>query len=45
MRVTLKAFIPVSRIFDSEDDILLFPGLFENPAPAVKKKVESGILI
>ena len=32
MRVTFETFIPVSRIFDNEDDI--FPGMFENPAPA-----------
>jgi len=30
----LKTFIPVSRIFGSEDDIFIFPGMFENPAPA-----------
>ena len=32
----LKTFIPVSRIFDNEDDIFTsyFPGMFENPAPA-----------
>ena len=27
-------FIPVSRMFDSEDDIFIFSGMFENPAPA-----------
>jgi len=33
----LKTFIPVSRIFDNEDDIFpYFQGMFENPAPAVK---------
>ena len=31
----LKTFIPVySRIFDNEDKIFIFPGIFKNPAPA-----------
>ena len=33
----LKAFIPVLRIFDDEDDIFIFfSGIFENPTPTVK---------
>ena len=31
-----KKFIPVSRIFDNEDDISYLPGMFVNLAPAVK---------
>jgi len=30
----LKIFIPVSRIFDDNDDIFIFPGMFKNPAAA-----------
>ena len=29
----LKTFIPVSRIFDNEDEISYFSGMLENPAP------------
>jgi len=29
-----KTFISVAIIFDNEDDIFIFPGMFENPAPA-----------
>jgi len=41
----LKTLIPVSRIFDNEDGIFFFSGMFENPTPAVKTAVVSEILI
>ena len=30
----LKTFIPVSRIFDNEDEIFIFARMFENQVPA-----------
>ena len=40
----LKTFSPVSRIFYNEDDIFIFPEMFENPAPpAVKTSCKRNI--
>ena len=43
LQLLLKTFIPVSRVFDNEDDIYILPGMFENPAAAkiIKKKIKN----